>query len=814
MLKRLLLTCLFVFSAAGLVAQILDMKVLATSNEEGVPFAAVTVLPGGQSVYTDLNGRFTIAYSADTDTLFITSLGFYPFKAVIKNIMHKPHVFLAEEAVELEAVVIKDRKKKKRDRKTDPAYLLHKAIVEHKDRNDFRGQQDYQCQIYNRVQVDVNNVTNETKNMLIFRPMSFLFSDIDSTSLPKKFVPVLFAEGASNYSHSAEDERKEVVIGSKISGLDIPSLKNFTGNVYFNYNIYEDYINLFQKSFVSPLADAAWLTYNYYLTDSLKRGDTTLYKLEFVPRRKSELAFYGHLWTDNKSYAVRTIHLELLESANVNFIEGFEIDLKFNYVNGQWILMKENLFIDAQYTNYLYGFYVRKSSTFLNYQYPVDFPDGFFNEAEKSILSDSLSINGEERLQELKPLANDTTGERIYAKMDSVMNTPYVKFLKNLAQMGFSGYYPVKDKIEFGPYYSVYSFNGIEGNRFRLSAATRVKLFPKTQLYGHVAYGTKDQKFKGQGRVTHFFDLKKWHYLRADYFNDYIILGASLNAFMPDNIMSSLSRRVNPRYTHFTSYNLEYFYAFYQGVESYLRLSWEEYRPIGTLNYIQPDSSALGLIRMNTIRLGGRIAFQEKFVYYGFRRFSGSTRKPIFRYALTQGFTFNREGYNFTKAEISMTDRYYLGFLGYTNIFTSVGKVWGKLPYPMLLNQPGNDSYYFDKYAFNLMNPYEFISDEQFTLMLTHHFNGMIFNQIPLIRKWKWRSLIFGRGVIGNLSASHQEIVVLPEGLTALKEPYVEVGAGVENIFKFIRIDFLWRLTNIDADTQTWGINFAFQPRL
>lgn len=801
----------------GLSAQVLTKQVVQRSDGSPVPFVSVVVVPiggSGAGTLTDLQGTFSIKYQSLSDTIRIQTMGFKLFKESIQNILQLDKIYLEEESVEIEKVtIVVSKKKKKRNRKVDPAYLLHKAMVARKKANDFKGNASYSCTIYNEMEVDVNNVTDQTREAVLFRPIAFLFNDIDSTSLPKKFVPILFSEGVTEYYHEKDGNRKEIIKGSRVSGLEIPSLTKFTGNVYLNYNIYNNYMNLFQKSFVSPLAENSWLTYNFYLTDSVKSGDTTKYKLEFVPRRKNELAFKGAIWTDDKTYAIHDAHLELLKTANVNYLNHFEIDLDYEYQDSAWVLKKEEMLMDVYLSNKGYGFYIKKKSNFSKHEHPLEFEKGFFNAAEKSVVWDSIAEHGDQAILNSKPLLTDSNGNAIYIKMDSVMNTPYIKAIKNIGLMYYSGYYPLK-YVELGPYYSLVSWNKIEGIRPRFGGATLPTLFPKTQLFGHVAYGTKDQQFKGQIRVTHFFNIKRRRYLRFHYFEDYDVLSASKNAFPPDNIMASLSRRTDPRFTAVKKFSVEWFHSWYDGINNYIRLNKEEYRPVGSLTYLRPDLSPVSLIELNTITFGGRLALDEKFVLYGFRRNTLKTRKPIFNYEITQGVLLENTGYEFTKVEVDVADRFYLGFLGYLNVVASAGKVWGALPYPMLLNHTGNDSYYFDKYAFNLMNPFEFVSDEQVSLLLTHHFNGMILNQVPLFKKLHWRSLIFGRGAIGRLSPVHQQEIILPAGLSALNEPYLEAGFGVENVFKLFRVDFLWRMSNIGPNTQRFGVNVAVQPRL
>ncbi len=796
-----------------LFSQTLRLQVLAGNENNPASFANVTILPGYQTTLTDVGGYFTVKYGNDTDTLVIQSIGCKVFMAKIGNVKNAGQIYLEDVKVVIEDVTIQVKKKKKRNRKVDPAYLLHQAIVAKRDSNNFKKGNSYSCDSYNRIEVDVNNVTESTRRALLFRPISFLFDDVDSISLPKKFVPILFSESATVCHRDKSGGEKEIIKGSKVSGLDIPSLSKFTGSVYMNYNVYNDYMNIFQKSFVSPLGNAAWLTYNYYITDSIKKGDTTLYRLHFIPRRRTELAFKGMLWTDDKSFAIHSIHLQILKTANLNFINNFELDMHYSLQPGGWVMDKEKILMDVTVSDNVYGFYVKKETNFTNYRYPVSFDKNYFTSAEKSVVWDSIAEYGDLLIDKNRPIIADTAGNAIYLKMDSVMNTPYMKFLSSLSLMYYSGYYPFK-YVELGPYYSLYSFNPIEGNRFRIGGGTMTTVLPKTQLYGHLAYGTKDKKYKGEARLTHFFNLKKWSYFRIGYLNDYSVLSSSDNAFAVDNIFASLSRRVNPRFTHLKRYNVKLLHSWYNGVDNYIEVKTEEFRPIGSLIYQQPDLTELDLINLNTVTIGGRFALDEKFVHYGFRRFSLKTRKPMINYSVTRGFEYKNRGYNYTKAQIDFNDKFYLGFLGYIKLFASVGKVWGKLPYPMLINHAGNGSYYLDKKAFALMDPFEFVSDEQVSLFAIHHFNGMIFNQIPFIKRFHWRSLMIGRAAFGKFNSKHEEVVILPTGLSSLTEPYVEVGVGIENILKMIRVDFVWRTTNIGSSTQRFGINIAIEPRL
>jgi hypothetical protein len=112
-----------------------------------------------------------------------------------------------------------------------------------------------------------------------------------------------------------------------------------------------------------------------------------------------------------------------------------------------------------------------------------------------------------------------------------------------------------------------------------------------------------------------------------------------------------------------------------------------------------------------------------------------------------------------------------------------------------------------------MMNFFEFASDQYVSLMLTQHFNGFFFNKIPLIRKLKLREVVLGKAVYGTLRNENRHELILPANMNTLEKlPYVEVGAGIENILRFIRVDGLWRLTYLDnTNIQKFGVRVTYQ---
>jgi len=814
MKRYLVFILLFLSITTSSISQTLKGKVNEANTGNPLPFSNIFWLNSGIGNIADQNGHFIIKIPEEDDSLVISSIGFKDLK-IKKSVAISTTTFsLISENIQLEDINIVVKKRVRRKRKIDPAYILHKKIVAHRDRNDLKRQEAHQCNVYNKVEIDLNNVDSATKNDLLFKPISFVFENIDTSSLPKSFAPIFISEAYSSYYYrSNPKQEKDYILASQNTGLQIPSLAQFTGNTYTDFNIYKEYINLFQKSFVSPLADQAWISYNFYLMDSTKIGDTTFYRLDFFPRRKHDLTFKGFMYVDDKTYGVSKIHLEMAEKANVNFLKRLTIDQEYTLRDSIWQITEERTFMDINPLNKAYGFYIKKKTLWNDYIMNQPKPNDFYNNATPITVADSAFENGSELLKKYRPIVLTKQELETYEKIDSAMESGYIKVMKNLSQMMYTGYYPFK-YWEYGPYFTTYSWNDIEGERARIGFQTTQNIFNKTHFEGYYAYGFGDKKSKYKGKITRFYGMKKqWRFVRLEYMNDYKILSASENAFQEDNIMAAITRRSPPKFTHTKRLKLTWLHEWYNGINNSITFKTEEFKPIGTLNYFKPNGNAIDKIQLNSIRIGGRFAYQEKFINYAFRRLSLNTKKPRLDYHYTRGFTVNGKGHNYHKAEIKLADRFYLGFTGYSEIIVFAGKIWGNLPYPLLLNHQGNDSYYYDKEAFNLMNPFEFVSDQHVSAIVHHNFNGMFFNGIPLLRKLHLRSFIFARGVYGTLKDDHEKLVVLPGGLSALPKPYLEAGFGIENIFHIIRLDFIWRLTNTDSpDIQQFGITFDIAP--
>ena len=619
------------------------------------------------------------------------------------------------------------------------------------------------------------------------------------------------------YRRSPKSE-KEYIKASQVSGTSNESITQFLGDMYQKVNIYENYISVFDKSFVSPIADFGKTFYRYYLIDSVYIDGNYCYQIDFIPRQQQEPVFEGTMWINDTTYAVKKINATINDNANINFINGFEVHQTYKKVDNQfWMLEKDELFVDFEIGQNIMGLYGRKSTSYKNFKINVA-QDAKFYEGIDNVTVLKDANKKEKTFWETARHDTLTSNQKdIYLMVDSVKNVPAFRTFLDIIQLIVTGY-KVQGNFEFGPYFKTYSFNPVEGHRLRFGGRTSNEFSTRLMLNGYVAYGLRDQRLKYNAGFVYKLKDNTRQWLEYQYKNDLEQLGQSQNAFSEDNILSSFFRR-NPNdkltavESHFVSYKREWI----TGFSSKLMLNRRLMQPEGSLEYRRFDPE-VGIfddksLITTELSLYTRFAYKEKYVEGEFERVSLGSDYPILEVQL--GFGLNDvfdSDYSYQKFEIAVSDNVKLGIFGYSSFRVTAGKYFGKLPYTILEIHNGNETFFLDNRAFNLMNFFEFVSDEYATLMITHHFDGFFLNKIPFMRKLKWREVVSYRAVAGNLSDRHRTELIIPDITHSLNVPYMEMGLGVENIFKLVRIDALWRLNYLNhQNISKFGILGTFE---
>ncbi len=800
-----MIVCFVLLGTSGLHAQYTKITGIVTDAKSEKPIPFVNVYLEGTSVgaTTGFDGRFAIKTKVKADTLLISYIGYKSQRFHIKvGAYQNFKVKLVSSNVELSAVDIHPGE--------NPAHVLLRKIIAHKPDNSGYNLDAYEYRVYNKAQMDANNITEDFKNKKVFKPFKFIFDNVDTSTINgKAYLPLLLSESVSNYYFRSHPEvKKEVIVASRMSGINNESIAQFLGGMYQKINVYDNYIRVFNKNFASPIASFGLRTYRYYLIDSASIDGHWCYQLMFKPRRKQEATFTGEMWIADTSFAVKRVSMKI-ENVNLNFVNAMAINQEFKFIDSTyWMLHRDNFVVDfniVEKSKKVTGFFGHKTAIYENIVINKPHPDAFYRSATTVEVDDQAWGKSETYWDTARSEELNDEEKMIYKTIDTVTNMPIFRTYYDVVGMLVSGYYNM-GPLDIGPFYKIYSYNDVEGHRFRIGGRTSNTMSDRFRLYGHLAYGTLDKRFKyGLGAVI-IQNKNPRRAIDIYYKNDMEQLGASINAMSTDNILSSLLRVApNDKLTMVEEYRIGYEYEWFNGFSNTLTFRHRMVSPLKDAQFeIFPDPTEppklYNHITTSEIELKIHFAYRETFFFDKFKRKSLGTKYPRFNLWYTYGIPNFLDGnYEYHRLQIAMRQGFNVAGLGRSKYIVSWGKIWGRLPYNLLEVHPGNETYIYDEFAYNGLNYYEFISDEFASFAYAHHFQGLFLNHIPLMRKLKWREVVYGKMLIGNLTEANRQYSTFPSVTHKLTEPYYEAGFAIENIFKILRVDFGWRLSYLDV---------------
>lgn len=86
---------------------------------------------------------------------------------------------------------------------------------------------------------------------------------------------------------------------------------------------------------------------------------------------------------------------------------------------------------------------------------------------------------------------------------------------------------------------------------------------------------------------------------------------------------------------------------------------------------------------------------------------------------------------------------------------------------------------------------------------------------MPLLKRLGLREVLSAKTMMGSLSEQQKNGVVMPNSIRSVQGVYAEVGAGLENVFRFFRIEGVWRLAPQSIqDAPSFGVRVKFEIKL
>jgi hypothetical protein len=767
-IRRFLLFILLINSLLDTSGQNTEISGKVTEKATGDPIPYANIIFTGSFVGTtsDINGNYHLSTAKPGKTIEISAVG-YKKQTIPVNIGQKNinNFELEEEVFVLDEIKVLPGE--------NPANILIRNIIAHKKDNNPSELPSWKSRIYAKTEIDLKNVSRELSKKKFLTQFEFIFSYLDSIGAEgKTFLPVFFNESVSNYYHDKESNKdREEIIGTKTSGIKTDIFSQLTGKLYENANIYENYFTVSDIGFISPINNLGLQFYKYYLIDSVVSNYNTIYEISFRPKLPQEPVFMGKLWVEDGSFALTRAEIQLAEKANVNFINNLQYSVEFQKIDNKWVPRNELIIADVDIQknkdSEMLGIIARKTNIYEDFHFKTvtdeikKFKEPIF------VAADAINKN-EDFWIENRPIELQKREMNIYAMVDSIKD---VRLFRTVAEYVYMFYYGYRDlgRVEIGPYYYMYSANKVEGSRFRLGARTTFKFSKNLRLNGFTAYGTHDNEFKYGGGAEYFFSIKPLSLLSIQGQHDMEMLGKSDNAFMEQNIMTTLlSKTPNTKLNMIDRVEFAAKKEWRMGFMNEFAVTSMKIHSAPYVPLINEQGDEIPSIKSSEISLKLRYAPGETIVQKGFERSVLTNYDPVVSLKLTKGIKGTFGDYNYFKIHAGISDRWTINPVGYSTYYIQVGKIWGDVPFPFLKIHEGNETYAYDSHAFNLMSYQEFISDTYASVFWEHHFVGFFLNKIPVFRKLKWREVIGTRVLWGKYNTDRHNSLVLPGNMKGL----------------------------------------------
>jgi len=797
----LLFFCIFGFN---LLAQqtVVSGKVL---DKKGEPLSEVNIqyLDSKIGTKTDSLGNFFLSTYYPTDTLIFRLLGYQTQRIKItKDRSQELLIKLNVQDKEVAEIILKAPTETK-------GAQLHRQMMRYKDINNKEKLSAYQYHLYNKIELDACNLDDKLLNNPVVTKLDIIKGFLQSDSNNTALLPVILSESVSDfYYHKNPKLKKEVVRATQITGVENMQMTQFLGDMYLELNIYENIYDLFNKSFISPLAPYARAYYQFYVDDSTFIGADWCYKLRFVPKRSGDLVFNGHMWVHDTTYAVKRIEAHIASGANLNYIQDFYFEQAFEQIQKEvWMLNEERMVLTFKLTEKskflgLVGRkYSHRDSIIVNNPLPPD----FYRSKDNVEISAQAKIQSPDQWEKMRPIGLNQTEAQIQLMVDSLEALPFYQNMRKLTYFATTGYWPI-NKIEIGSAASLISFNPVEEFRLALALRTSNDFSKRLELGGKIAYGFLDDRFKYNLRLRYNITPKKRGMLNVYYNYDIEQIGQSPTAAsMGTSFVTFLSTAPFDKLTFVqkAGFNLEK--DIKKDLIIFTGAEWKNYTPLGLATYqrlVGTDTLTLNNITQSEITTRIRWTKDEEFLSGSFDRTPLRSPFPILSFQGIYGIKgLLGSAYNYQKYEFQFEHNTQLGVLGRMRYGFSLGYIHGSAAYPLLKVHEGNQSLWLLTSTFNMVNFIEFISDRYLIAFAENHWEGLLFDRLPLIKASKIRLVTTQRIMIGSLSVQNQEQMIIPDFVQYFNGiPYVEFSIGVENILKVIRIDLIYRATHqIDA---------------
>jgi hypothetical protein len=797
-------------------------RVTDALTQEPIAFANIVFTGTTIGTTSDFEGNYKFSTTEPVDSVSVIFLGYHKrTKAIVRGVEQKLDFQLETADFQLDAIDILPGE--------NPAHKILRKVWANIEKHDIRSLESYEYESYTKVQIDVDNISEKFKNRKIMKPFGYLFDSLEIAAGEdgKPVLPVFVSETLSDYYFQATPyQKKEVIKATHVTGVGMEDgsyISQFVGSSFHDYNFYKNNLTILEHNVVSPISTEAIGFYIHILEDSMYLGNKWCYQIKLVPKREEDMVFNGTMWIQDTTFALVKLSVEVVGTANLNFVDRLKIQQELAPTSADaWIPIKTRVLMDVeQPTEESFGMlakvYISNKQVDVNQQYTEKFfKDDLSVKVDALMKDDSFWV--ENRHEKLS--AEDLN---VYALVDTVRNFPRVRTYIDVAKILTGGYIKISPKIEYGSYLLTFGTNVVEQHRFRAGFRTTGQFSKRFTLKAYGAYGLRDQRFKYGAIGEVFLSRKSWTKLGYQYKHDLEGLGApddyeDQNPLMEAATQLGLLQRLNRVEVH----RLWFHTDLHRSVTQKVIFTSKFLSPEGDFVFAYyPDlndrSTVASDIRITELAFETRWSpFETKLVNDNRRTRLNVNKAPAFTVRYSLGLKGVLGGdFAYHRLDLKMNQIARFGIIGRGEYILNYNKTFTPLPYTLLNIYPGNETVIRTLGTYNMMDFFEFVADESFMLFYVHHFDGVVMNRIPLMRKLKWRLVLSGKMAVGSLSAENLEYIadfdangfpVTQVRSLGPRQPYYEVGYGFENIFRFVRLQAYHRLSYLDEGANNFGI--------
>ena len=812
-------------------------KVVDAATKAPIDFANIFLVGTTAGTNTEQDGSFVLETSASSDSLEISQIGYETqIVRLNQNNLQNLYFELKNASLELvEAVVRAD---------ANPGKTLMKKVVARKPFNNPAKLSNYNYLKYNRAELAINNIKPENfkKNGLQDLMMT-TFTQFDTAAINGDQLPIYFTETLSENYHSENVGDEEKIIAKKTLELETDQLLRHLERFNIGFNIYDNWLKIFEKTFASPVADHGWDNYHYYIEDSLMIDNKLQLKVQFVPIRKFDATFTGMMWINDSTLSVNRIEMKMDETANLNFVKAIKYNEAFGIhptgEGDEQVYMPKKVSVEVTFDGglELIGIPIEAApdAAFVTYTNTNVYDKISIGEntieniiSEEEAPKNMAHLEQSEEFWAAHRLDSLSTHERaIYQMTNSLKKTRRYRLTAQGIAAFCTGYVNIKDKWRVGHLASILSTNPLEGARIRLGIYSNTGISENWYAGGYLAYGTKDKRLKGSIDAGFLRSAEPWSKTGIYVKNDYDVLMTIDDEPQKDNLINSLLQKNKTLYKRNFVKEIKFYH------EQHLAKNWlnkssvsyKEFDPSFEYQYSKslstpgtPDAIGNHKISVAEFKTDFQYSFGEQVVYTNFRRIQLNRPSvfPTLNVSYTHGFKALSAPFTYDKIGLGISQIVNLPpkSLFYYNL--QFGKTFGTLP-SLLLDIPrGSEAFVSSKYAFSTMSPFEFVSDRFVSLRSRLSIGGLLFDRVPLLQKMGWRERVSFNAFMGDLSPANKEFNRLNTLTNSTgNKPFAEVGIGVENIFHTLSIEYIRRVGQVNSPSAMkegvfMGLTFVF----